>query len=90
MKKLKMTLDNFTDTEYLIFGLKVADRYYDRLFEHFDKIAENPQLFTAVDHIRIAYRRSVYRSHAIYFRIEGETAQIMRILGQQDPKKQLI
>ncbi len=72
----------------LNFGLNEADRYYDGLFEHFDKIAENPRLFTVVDHIRIGYRRSVYRSHAIYYRIDEETAQIMRILGQQDTHKQ--
>ncbi len=73
----------------LNFGLDEADRYYDGLFERFDKLAENPHLFRTVDYIRTGYRRSVYRSHSIYYRIDGETVQIMRVLGRQDPEKQL-
>ena len=73
----------------LNFGLDQADRYYDGLFDRFDKLAENPFLYQAVDHIRAGYRRSVYRRHSIYYRIQGKTVQIMRILGSHDPEKQL-
>ena len=64
----------------LNFGLKEADRYYDGLFEHFDKLAENPRLFWVVDHIRPGYRR-----HPIYCRLDDETVQIMRIFRSTGP-----
>ena len=37
-----------------------------------------------MDHIRKGYRRSVLRGESIYFRIDGETIEVMAILGQQD------
>ncbi len=73
----------------LNFGLDEADRYYDGLFERFEKLAENPYLFRGVDYIRTGYRRSVYRRHSIYYRVDGKMVQIMRILGRQDTKKHL-
>ncbi len=73
----------------LNFGLEEAGRYYDGLFERFEKLAENPYLFRVVDYIRTGYRRSVYRRHSIYYRVDAKTVQIMRILGRQDPTKHL-
>ncbi len=61
-------------------------RWTDRAFL---KLAENPYLWQAVDSIRIGYRRSVYVSDSIYYRIDGNTVEIMRILGSQDAKKEL-
>lgn len=49
-------------------------------------MADNPELYPAVDDIRKGYRRSVYQSHSIFYRVEGENIIIVRILGQQDTK----
>lgn len=65
------------------FGLDQALSYQDGLKQRFDKLAEQSQLYPAVDHIRAGYRRSVYRSHSIYYRIDGQGIVIVRILGQQ-------
>lgn len=73
----------------LSFGLSQADQYYDGLIEHFYKLTENPYLWQAVDSIRIGYRRSIYVSNSIYYRIDGDAVEIMRILGSQDAKKEL-
>lgn len=35
------------------------------------------------------YRRSVYRAHAIYYQIEDDSIEIMRILGQEDVNTEL-
>lgn len=43
-------------------------------------------LFRAVEDIREGYRRSVYRSHSIYYRVEGDYVEVMRILSKQDTK----
>lgn len=66
------------------FGLNQALSYQNGMKERFDKLAEQPQLYPSVDHIRAGYRRSVYGSHSIYYRIDGQGVVIARILGQQD------
>ncbi len=81
-------LERLYEHGILSFGLDQADRYYDGLIEHFYKLAENPYLWQAVDSIRLGYRRSVYGSDSIYYRITGNTVEIMRILGSQDVKKE--
>ncbi|GAB4234912.1 MAG: hypothetical protein Tsb0032_40330 [Kiloniellaceae bacterium] len=68
----------------LEYGEKQADRYFADFFARFDQIADNPLLYPAVDHIREGYRRGVCGVHAIYYRIENDTVEIMRLLGRQD------
>ena len=68
----------------LTFGLRQADAYFDGIVTRFQKIAEQPKLYPAIDHIRQGYRRRVYKSHAIYYRIDPDEIVIVRILGQQD------
>lgn len=67
------------------FGSAQADRYFDGLFERFDRLTENPLLYPAVDEIRVGYRRSVYGAHSIYYRLQGGDIEIMRVLGREDP-----
>lgn len=67
------------------FGLSQADQYYDELFERFERIAASPRLYSAVDHIRPGYRRSVYGVHSIYYVIEEDGVRIMRLLSREDP-----
>lgn len=66
------------------FGLDRALKYHDGMKRRFDALAEQPELYPAVDHIRKGYRRSVYGSHSIYYRIEAKHVVIVRILGRQD------
>lgn len=68
----------------LEFGEEQADRYFNALFECFDELAGQPYQYQAVDEIRSGYRRSVCGVDSIYYRIVGNTVEIMRILGQQD------
>jgi toxin ParE1/3/4 len=71
------------------FGELQADRYYEALFQRFDDIAEAPYEYQAVDHIREGYRRSVCGVDAIYYRVNGELTEIMRVLGRQDATESL-
>ena len=66
------------------YGNALADQYYDALFDRFEELAEQPYLYQAVDEIREGYRRSVCGVDSIYYRVEGDTVEIMAILGQQD------
>lgn len=71
------------------FGLTQAQAYQAGLQQRFAELAADPKRYPAVDHIRTGYRRSVYRAHAIYYRIEPQRVLIVRILGQQDPQRAL-
>ena len=77
-------LDRLYEHGVLIFGLRQADAYFDEMMARFQKIADRPELYPAVDHIRQDYRRSVFRSHSIYYRTDAAEVLIVRILGQQD------
>ena len=66
------------------YGLEQADKYYYAFFERFEELAENPYLYQAVDDIREGYRRSPCGVDSIYYRINGDTIEIMSIIGRQD------
>ena len=70
-------------------GIEAADNYQRDLHERFTAIAANPMQYPAIDHIRSGYRRSVFRSNSIYYRMDGETVEIMAIIGQQDLDERL-
>ena len=65
-------------------GEQKADQYHRELLERLEQIAEQPYLYQAVDHIREGYRRSVYGTDSIYYRINGDMVEIMAILGHQN------
>ena len=71
------------------FGEAEADLYFDALFERFEELAERPNMYQAVDDIRVGYRRSVCGVDSINYRTIDGTVEIMRILGQQDTEQQL-
>lgn len=65
-------------------GEAQADKYYFAFFDRFEKIAEQPYLYQAVDHIREGYRHSVCGRDTIYYRIVKDSVEIMNIIGQQN------
>lgn len=68
------------------FGEKLADQYFHAFFDHFEKIAQNPYAFEAVDGIKQGYRRCVCGVDTIYFRTntDNKLIDIMTIIGKQD------
>ena len=71
------------------FGERQADRYYVEFLNRFEQIATQPYLYPAVDLTREGYRRSVSGSHSIYYRVEIDIVEIIRILGRQDTRDAL-
>lgn len=65
-------------------GQAQADEYYDGLINKFQYIAENPELYQAVDYIRETYLRCVYGKHSIFYRIADDGVEIMTIVRAQD------
>lgn len=81
-----------TESGYVVFVNMEKHRLINIIFAFFDrfeKIAEQPYLYQAVDHIRAGYRHSVCGIDTIYYRIEGDTVEIMNILGQQNTDEAL-
>ena len=66
------------------FGIRQADKYFNELFEYFDKIANNPFSLESVDYIRIGYRRCPCGSDTIYYRLNNDEVEIMSIIGKQN------
>lgn len=79
--------ENIFDYGIDTFGLDQALKYQDGMKHRFDELAEQPRLYPAIDYIHKGYRRSVYGSHSIYYRIEAKRVVIVRILGRQDSTK---
>ena len=66
------------------FGLQQANKYYDMLFEYFNKIASNPFMFPVVTKYRDIDRFCVCGVDTIYFNIKGDEIEIITIIGRQD------
>jgi toxin ParE1/3/4 len=66
------------------FGMAQADKYFDSLFDYFDLIGQRPFLFESVDYIKKGYRRCVFGSDTIYYRLNKDIVEIMAIVGRQD------
>ena len=66
------------------FGEQRADEYYRALFDRFDQIAANPQLYPTVDEVRPGVRRSVCGVDSIYYRAGESDVEILVIVGRQD------
>ena len=69
------------------FGVVQSNRYRDQLKTRFSTLTDQPMRYPAIDHIKQGYRRSVCGSHSIYYRIDGHTVLILRILNRQDTSK---
>lgn len=69
------------------FGMHQADIYYDMIFDCFDRIAKNPYIFPAANHIKIGYRYCVCGVDTIYYKIGSyDIVEIITIIGRQDFK----
>jgi toxin ParE1/3/4 len=66
------------------FGEKQADKYYQHLFDCFERIGLRPFAFESVDHIVTGYRRCVCGVDAIYFKVHANEVLIITIIGRQD------
>lgn len=66
------------------FEMVQADKCFNSFFICFEAIAKRPYSFEVMDYIKEGYRRCLCGSDNIYFRINGEFADIMAIVGRQD------
>ena len=68
-----------------IFGEAQADKYFDSFFDYFEIISQSPFSFESVDYIKKDYRRCVYGSDSIYYKVADDgVVEVMTIIGRQD------
>ena len=59
--------------------------YYEDFFKTFEKIAQNPFMFSSASHIKFGFRSCVCGVDTIYYKILDEfTIEINTIIGRQD------
>jgi len=66
------------------FGILQAAKYYDMLFECFNKTASNPFMFPVVLNYKNAERFCVCGVDTIYYNINDLNIEIITIIGRQD------
>lgn len=66
------------------FGVVRAEAYYDGLMEHMYRLCENPFAYVRVPDLKRVHRRSVYKRHTIYYRVEENLVEIIAVIGRQD------
>jgi len=66
------------------FGMAQADKYYNSLFDCFDILTERSYSFESVDCIKEGYWHCECGADSIYFKLKGNTVDIMAIIGRQD------
>jgi toxin ParE1/3/4 len=60
-----------------------ADRYYLLIFDEIDYICKNPKSGRPMEWFRKGYRAVKVKFHLIFYRVEKETVQIIRILHER-------
>ena len=86
-EEAKADLIRIHQYKVLTFGEERADQYYFSFFERFETIAKSPYQYPEAGERQ--YRKSICGVDTIYYRIEGKTIEIVRILGRQNVNEEL-
>jgi len=60
-----------------------ADRYYNLIFDEIAFICKNPRTGKPMDDVRKNYRTAKVKSHLIFFKVENNIVQVVRILHER-------
>jgi toxin ParE1/3/4 len=64
-------------------SIEQADRYYALLFDEIDYICNNVNSGKSMDEVRKGYRASKVKSHLIFYRVNKNVIEIIRILHER-------
>ncbi len=59
-----------------------ADAYLDQLTTGFDLLSDNPQIGKKCDYIRRGYRRFQIKNHIVYYLLNFDRIDIIRVLHE--------
>ena len=60
-----------------------ADRYYNLIFDEIHFICRNVNAGKSMEHIRKGYRAAKVKSHLLFYRIQNNTVEVIRILHER-------
>ncbi|WP_291110573.1 type II toxin-antitoxin system RelE/ParE family toxin [Flavobacterium sp. UBA6195] len=84
-KDAEEDLDRIHEFGVYKFGMQQADKYYELLFDSFERIAKNPYMFPTAAHLDKKYRYCVCKADVIYYKILNDNlVEIITIIGRQD------
>jgi toxin ParE1/3/4 len=63
-------------------SVEQADRYYNLIFDEINFICKNYQTGKSMEHVRKGYYASKVKSHLIFYKIEPNKIEIIRILHE--------
>ncbi len=67
-----------------------ADQYYDELIDGINRLTNNPQLGKSRESIGRGYRSLQINRHVIYYRLQKQTIDIVRVLHERrEPNEHL-
>jgi len=78
--KASEDLESILDYSIINFGVNVMIDYHKSLENCFKILENNPNLGIQVGHIRLGYLCFQHRSHSIYYKKEGDSILIVRLL----------
>ena|ERR1700681_3550578 len=64
-------------------SIEQADRYYNLIFDEIAFICKSPRTGKPMDDIRKNYRAAKVKSHLIFFKVENDIVQVVRILHER-------
>lgn len=85
----KITVEAQTDIESIWlytfenWSIEQADRYYNMILDEIEYLAKNPESGKDYSHIRKGYYQSKVKMHFIFYRINKNEIEVIRILREQ-------
>lgn len=64
-------------------SIEQAGRYYNLIFDEIAFICKNPKTGKQMEAVRKSYRAAKVKSHLIFYKVENDTVQIVRILHER-------
>lgn len=89
-KLAKRDFINIWHYTYKQWGEAKADQYLKELDQGIMTLSEHPEIGTACDHIRQGYRSYKIQHHILFYRLQSDEVEIVRVLHESmDTKKYL-
>lgn len=64
-------------------SIEQADRYYSLIINEIDYICKNVDSGKSMEHVRKGYRASKVKSHLIFYRLNNQAIEIIRLLHER-------
>jgi toxin ParE1/3/4 len=64
-------------------SIEQADRYHNLIFDEINYICKNINAGKSMEHVRKGYGASKVKSHLVFYRVQNNTIEVIRILHER-------